>query len=182
MSWFPFQHDVLEHAVAAAVPAYRVRLSGIQYQLSLEGAALLSAGSYIEGLVPALDVLIHWLAVEEDQRHALRFGFVNDHRRRSPVYDVHTQHVTAPRKEAVYLSHLGGLVASAIGDQQRDFLPNPALLLLCKLLQALRKGRDERIILRIKGHADPETVILRRIRPAGGEKHQRQRQDQRVKK
>ena len=154
MAWLPLQHDVLHHPVPVPVPPRRVGGPGVQDQLPLQGSALLGAGPHVVGVLPALDVLIHRLAVEEDQGDPLRLRLVHNHRRPRPVHHVDAQDVAPPGQKAVHVVHLGGLVVPAVRDEQDDFLSDAALLLLGQLLQALGHGGDEGVVLAVQGHAN----------------------------
>ncbi len=126
---FPLQHHILKDTVPVAVQGLPARPPGVQHQPSLELAALPGVGAHVVDSVPPLDVLRHWLAVEEHQGDSLRLCLVGDDRRRCPVHQVYAQHVAPPGQEAVHLVHLGALAALTVGDKEGDFLPGFTLRL-----------------------------------------------------
>ena len=70
----------------------------------------------IVGMLPAAQILLHRLAVKEDNRHIRCLCLVDDNGRRRAIHDIDTDHIVAPLQKAIYLLVLRGLTFFAVGN------------------------------------------------------------------
>ena len=114
MAGLPLQHHVLQNTVAAAVQDGGVLPPGVQHQLPLEPSTLFGIGTHVIGPLPAAQVLLHRLPVEEDHRHIRRLGLVHDDGGGGAVHNVDADDVVPLVQKAVHLLILHRLAALAV--------------------------------------------------------------------
>ena len=160
MARLALQHHILQDPVAVAVQGGGFLFPCLQHDLALEDPGPVRLGAHVIGLVPAVQVLFHRLAVEEDNGHPGGLGLVHDHRRGGPVHQVDTDHVIVLLQETVHLLVLGGLAAAGVSDVEiqldaQCLLPDAGLL-----LQVLHHGGEKGVLLEVQGHTYPDGRCL----------------------
>src|SRR5699024_9485227 len=116
MSRLPLKHDILYLTILIAVNL-TVSQDHVRRDLPLHHTGFLGVSAHIIHLVPLLQILSHRLSVEKDDRDVTFPGKIDDLRRISPVYQVHTEDIASRIDQFSHLIILRPLRARRIPDR-----------------------------------------------------------------
>ena len=179
MAALPLQKHVAHHAVSVQIQLFRVFPVTVHHNTPLQNGGRLRLGPHVKNSVPAVHILLHRLAVEEDYRRLRRHRLINEHGSRRSVHRIDTKHIASQRKETLHLVVLRILVPPGILDIQ-SYLH---ALFLLKILGApfklppdiVQKG----VVPPVQADADSDGLLfLRPFRPRTAGKQEKRAQPQ----
>ena len=177
VSGLPLEHDILNRTIP--IPVYHATLDRFRCQLPLHRAGFEGIGPHIIELIPALQIILHQLTVEKDDRYIRIPRCVDDLGRCRTVDQIYADHVEVRGDHVAHLFVLLRLTLRGIIDLQHDILLLIRLRAQHLIIQILHQRRYEGIILIIDRHADFDLPIgfsgrqlLPRTTAAEGQHHE----------
>ena len=157
VSSLPLEHDILNRAVP--IPVHRAALDRIYCQLPLHLSRNEGIGPHIKELIPALQIILHQLTIEKDDRHIRIPCRIDDLGRCRPVDQIDTDHIEIRCDHVAHLFVLLRLALRGIIDLQHDILLFLRLRAQHLIIQILHQLRYEGVVLIIDRHADFDLSI-----------------------